>query len=581
MASIKERAAALNLAEKLCVRPPALGVASRPSQSPSLWSGLISHLRSSVTVKRRRVHLKSHSDCFLGSEAVDVVAGHINHVLVLEGADVPRDKVVCVCQALLDCNVFEAVATKVFGKDKKQNAFQDSKSALYRFVKAHMPTVDELETGLLANGIQKLFCSTPSDSQEEHRSPTGSHYQISTLVKVTPTFTKANQPETHVPASPSSEDAVDSVSLSPSRVPTDSALPQSLVDEVWQEETFLRLLNLVDLPLLEGVLQCSRTPSSPPPSQMPAHNNPDLIYSSNHLDRQILKAFRETQEDEMLCAALDCLDFLSDQPVVELSRELPHCFPQDQQSSDQDPAGSSTQYGVHDDSHLSASGVAQCKLLLYRALLKHYSHTDRPPLLPQYMSDICTAITDLLVNAKLDKALEALQLCLKLLPPSCREELRRLLTFMSLAADPQEIKLDKEIENKLAVKRSFTRAIIYSKSLSKEKEDLIVSFMLSNIQEIFKIPGALHKGVSDKLANLVHGTQPETTGSMFCQQVSSRTFTDSTKTTTNQELRTLLNSIHENTTISAKERKRLLRQFYQAHPEIFNQYFGDSAVSVL
>uniref|UniRef100_A0A665TKZ1 DEP domain-containing protein 7 n=1 Tax=Echeneis naucrates TaxID=173247 RepID=A0A665TKZ1_ECHNA len=479
-------------------------MSTRPSQSPSLWSGLISHLRSSVTVKRRRVHLKSHSDCFLGSEAVDVVAGHINHVLVLEGADVPRDKVVCVCQALLDCNVFEAVATKVFGKDKKQNAFQDSKS-------------------------------------------------ISTLVKVTPTFTKANQPETHVPASPSSEDAVDSVSLSPSRVPTDSEIILRIfalllvVDEVWQEETFLRLLNLVDLPLLEGVLQCSRTPSSPPPSQMPAHNNPDLIYSSNHLDRQILKAFRETQEDEMLCAALDCLDFLSDQPVVELSRD----------------------------------GVAQCKLLLYRALLKHYSHTDRPPLLPQYMSDICTAITDLLVNAKLDKALEALQLCLKLLPPSCREELRRLLTFMSLAADPQEIKLDKEIENKLAVKRSFTRAIIYSKSLSKEKEDLIVSFMLSNIQEIFKIPGALHKGVSDKLANLVHGTQPETTGSMFCQQVSSRTFTDSTKTTTNQELRTLLNSIHENTTISAKERKRLLRQFYQAHPEIFNQYFGDSAVSVL
>lgn len=38
----------------------------------------------------------------------------------------------CVCQALLDCNVFVAVGTKVFGKDRKQDAFQDSKSALYR-----------------------------------------------------------------------------------------------------------------------------------------------------------------------------------------------------------------------------------------------------------------------------------------------------------------------------------------------------------------------------------------------------------------------------------------------------------------
>lgn len=49
------------------------------------------------------------------------------------------------------------------------------------------------------------------------------------------------------------------------------------------------------------------------------------------------------------------------------------------------------------------------------------------------------------MNAKLGTALEALQLCLKLLPPSCRDELRRLLVFMALAADPQEIKLDKEV----------------------------------------------------------------------------------------------------------------------------------------
>lgn len=50
-----------------------------------MWSGLISQLRSSVTVKRRRVHLKSHNDCFLGSEAADVLAEHINRVRGIEG----------------------------------------------------------------------------------------------------------------------------------------------------------------------------------------------------------------------------------------------------------------------------------------------------------------------------------------------------------------------------------------------------------------------------------------------------------------------------------------------------------------
>ncbi|XP_039987918.1 DEP domain-containing protein 7-like isoform X2 [Xiphias gladius] len=591
MASIKERAAALNLAEKLRVRPQARGVASKPVQSSTLWSGLISHLRSCVTVKRRRVHLKSHSDCFLGSEAVDVATDYINHVKGVEGVRVSRDEVVCVCQALLDCNVFEAVGTKVFGKDKKQDAFQDSKSALYRFVNVHMPSVDELERCVLVNGIQKLFCSAHSDRQEEQTFSTASHVHMSNPVKFTQISTKANiQLDTHVTAGLSLEAVVDNLHLSPSRVHTDSVLPQSLVDEVWQEQTLIRLLNLVELPLLEGVLQCSQTASSPLPSHLLAHRNPHLIYNSNQLDRKILKAFRETQysslylrEDEWLCAALACLDFLSDQPVVELSRELPHCFPQDQESCDQVPAGSSIKDEgfKSDEPHLFQSGLTQCKLLVYRTLVKHYSHKDKPPLLPQHMADIYTAITDLLVNAKLDKALEALQLCLKLLPPSCRDELYRLLTFMSLAADPQGIKLDKEMENRLAVKRSFSRAVVSSKALSKEKEDLIVVFMLSNIKEIFKIPGALHKGVSDKLANLVQGRQPNMTDSMLCQQVSSRSYTDSTKRTTNRELWTLLNSIHMDTKISAKERKRLLGQFYQAHPEIFNQYFGDSAVSVL
>lgn len=68
-----------------------------------------------------------------------------------------------------------------------------------------------------------------------------------------------------------------------------------MVDEVWQEQTLLRLLHLVELPLLEGVLQCSQTPSPTPSSHLLAHSNIDLIYSSNHLDRQILKALRETQ----------------------------------------------------------------------------------------------------------------------------------------------------------------------------------------------------------------------------------------------------------------------------------------------
>lgn len=563
MAANKEKAAALKLAEKLCVRPTS-GQAVKQAQSCLIWCSLISHLRATVTTKRRRIHIKSHSDCFLGSEAVDVVVEHLKHTKEFKEADVTRDKVVCVCQALLDCNVFEVVGTKSFGKDKLM--FQDSKGSLYRFMGVHSPFIDELERGVLTDGIEAFFCITPSNKQEDEMVPSTSHGQMPCPVK----FVSTNQ---DAPATDglSLEVPVDSLSPSPSRGRTELQMPQSLVDEVWQEQTLLRLLNLVELPLLEGVLQCIQNPPTPQKPHQLLHSNPDLIYSSNHLDREILHAFRDSQEDEWLCAALDCLDFLPDQSVVELSREWPHCFPED-------PTG--IQRLTYEQPLLSSSALATCKLLVYGTLVKHYNHGDRAPLMPHHMTDIYRAITDHLVTAKLGNALEALQLSLKLLPPSNREELRRLLTFMALAAEPQGIKLEKELENRLAVKRSFSRAVLPGKALSKEEKDLLVVFMLSNIKEIFKIPGALHKEVSDKLANLAQGQQPDVTGSSFCQQVSSSTYVDSTKTCTNNELWKLLDSIHSNTKMSSKEKKRLLGQFYQAHPELSTSILV-TAVSIL
>lgn len=40
------------------------------------------------------------------------------------------------------------------------------------------------------------------------------------------------------------------------------------------------------------------------------------------------------------------------------------------------------------------------------------------------------------------------------------------------------------------VKKSFSKAIINNKSLSNDKEDLMVVFMLSNIKDIFKVKGS-------------------------------------------------------------------------------------------
>uniref|UniRef100_A0A3B5MGC2 DEP domain-containing protein 7 n=1 Tax=Xiphophorus couchianus TaxID=32473 RepID=A0A3B5MGC2_9TELE len=395
--------------------------------------------RSKVTVKRRLVQFKAHSDCFVGSEAVDVL---LRHAANANGGAVSREQVVCVCQALLQSGALEAVGTR----NRRQDAFEDSGSALYRSV-------------------------------------------------------------------------------------------------VWQEQTLLRLLNLVELPLLEGVLQCSQSPTSDPSANLLPHRNPDLI--SNSLDRRILQAFRDSQEDNWLTSGLDCLDFLPDQQVAVLSRELPRCTPG--------------------------------QLLLFGSLVRHYG--SRPPLLPSNMAAVYTAVAELLENGQLEKALEALQLCLKLLPPGCREELRRLLTFMAAAAEPRAPKLDKEVENRAAVMKAFSKAILHSRSFPKEKQDLILNFLLSNRQEVFKVTSHpvnpvcccdqhIHKRFSGGKKCVGKGAAaPEALIGL------------STKLGTQQALLELLSSINLDRSMAAKERRRLLRQFCSAHPEIFHQYFGDSAAS--
>uniref|UniRef100_A0A672R9N1 DEP domain containing 7 n=2 Tax=Sinocyclocheilus grahami TaxID=75366 RepID=A0A672R9N1_SINGR len=323
----------------------------------------------------------------------------------------------------------------------------------------------------------------------------------------------------------------------------------SVVREVWQEQTIRRLSQLIDLPLLEGVLNCSKIVS--PPSRG-SNNAPDLLYTSNYLDREVLKAFKESQADVWLSAAIDLLDFLPDQLVVEVSRELPtfSCEEEGGQSMD------------------------DCKLLLFHVLDKHYGHMERKPLLCDSMADVYTEIMELLMNGKFERVLEVLQLTLKLLSASAREELRRLLEFMAAAADAANVKLHKEIENRVVVKKTFTRAVIQSKSLTKGKTDLLMLFMLDNHQEIFKIPGSLHKLVSEKLDDIVKHRDSSTTDTPFCQRVPRDTYTETMKDSTKNELYSLLKNIDENTKYPLKEKKRLLAQFYKGHPDIFMQYFG-------
>nr|XP_020651257.1 DEP domain-containing protein 7 [Pogona vitticeps] len=511
MAKVKERAAALNLRAMYSPanKPPGFSLAQRPFGATYVWSSIINALETQVEVKKRRQNLKCYNDCFIGSDAVDVVYSHLLQNKYFGNVDISRAKVVRVCQALMDYKVFEAVSTRVFGKDKR-SVFEDSSSSLYRFPN----TANQVDSPFGKEGSYFIR------QRQEQRA----------LLSMTPV------------KSESLEDLLENLSLKPIDSPQVKSLSRQVINEVWREQTIARLLHLIDLPLLDSLLEYQKSRDRFP--QMKQES--ECSSASNYLDREILKAFGDSQADEWLSAAIDCLEYLPDPMVVEVSRNLPD----------------------------GPEKVHVGKLLLFDTLGRYYSQKKEPLL--NHAPDIHLGIAELLVNGKNDQALEAIQLYLKLLESPIREEFRRLLYFMAVVAQNSELKLQTESDNRMVVKRNFSKAIVNNKNLSKGKTDLLVLFLVDRQKDVLKIPGTLHKMVSDKLVAMQQGRDSNlNTGYTFCQRLDESEYHCSAKKTTKKELVSLLKTIDEDSSLSAKERKKLLDQFYASNPAIFLQYFDE------
>ncbi|XP_013910137.1 PREDICTED: DEP domain-containing protein 7 isoform X1 [Thamnophis sirtalis] len=526
MATVKEKAAALNLCAVYSPanRPPGFSLAQRPFGATYVWSSIIHALQTQVEVKKRRQNLKCYNDCFIGSNAVDVVYAHLLQNKYFGDTDINRSKVVRVCQALMDYKVFEAIPTKVFGKDKR-SVFEDSSCSLYRFS----------NTRNQAGGL----CGRQHGHFVQQRSVRECSRQEKRLLL-----------DTSSVRSESLEDLLENLSLKPVNSPQvhpSSHLSRQVINEVWGEQTIARLLQLIDLPLLDSLLKYHKIGSQfPQTKQEPEHS-----ITNNYLDREILKAFGDAQADEWLSAAIDCLEYLPDAMVVEVSRSLPN-------RPDQVQVG---------------------KLLLFDTIGRYYSQKKEPLL--SHVPEIHLGIAELLVNGKTDQALEAIQLYLKLLDSHAREEFRKLLYFMAVIAQNSELKLQSESENRMIVKRMFSKAIINNKTLSKGKTDLLILFLVDYQKDVLKISGTLHKMVSDKLLAIQRGTDSSLNiGYTFCQRLDECEYHFIAKKTTEEELVSLLKTIDEDSSLSAKERKKLLDQFYTSNPTIFLQYFGERDVPV-
>ncbi|NWZ44488.1 DEPD7 protein, partial [Brachypodius atriceps] len=469
-----------------------------PFQATQLWNSIIHALHNQVEIKRRRQHLKTYRNCFTGSNAVDVVLSHLMQSMYLSCNDISRLKGVRVCQALMDHKVFEPVGAKLYlFKNGKETEFEDTDTTLYRFVNSSLdpliPRKNKDNESLSPKQICKQKTKICSKVEELLRSI---HVHASLPPKI-----MVNEP-THL-------------------------LSKGVIEDVWKQQTLLRLLQLIDVPLLEDILVSSVKTKSDSFGK-----EEDMIISNTFLDREVTCSLNLSELDRWLYAAIECLEYFPDQFLVMVSQQLP-------QSTN------------------NPSNLNTYKKIFFDVIIKYYSQ-KKDSLLATQDFDIHSGIIELIEKGKTDQALEALQLYLKLLSPNISEELHRLLTFLAIASESEGYRLQKQFENRFVIIKTCTKFIIQNRTLSKPQAELLTQFLMDNHSELFKAPLTLLELTSRRLESLLEGQDPDiNSGFTFCQRITTKEYEDQ-KQQTNQYLLALIQEMDNDPAIPSKQKKKLI-----------------------
>ncbi|XP_064307797.1 DEP domain-containing protein 4 isoform X1 [Phalacrocorax carbo] len=501
-----------------------------PFQATQLWNSIIHALHSQVEIKRRRQHLKTYKNCFTGSNAVDVVLSHLMQSMYLSCTDISRLKGVRVCQALMDHKVFEPVGAKLYlFKNEKETEFEDTNTSLYKFVNS------SLSPPLLRKNKDNESLS-PEQICKQKPNRHSNRMKCETTLSNPIALEAADKKRV--------EELLRSINVHTSLPPKimvnepTHLLSERVIEDVWKQQTLLRLLQLIDVPLLEDILVSSV-------KQKPDcfGKEEDLIISNTFLDREVICSLNLPELDKWLYAAIECLEYFPDQFIVMVSQQL-------SQSTNK------------------PSSLNTYKKILFDIIIKYYSQ-KKDSLLATQDLDIHSGIIELIEKGKTDQALEASQLYLKLLAPNIREELHRLLTFIAIASESEGYKLQKQFDNRSVIIKTCTKFILQNKTLSKPQAELLTQFLMDNHSELFKTPLTLLELTSRRLESLLEGQDLDIdSGFTFCQRVTAKEYEDQ-KQRTNQYLLALVQEMDSDPAIPLKQKKKLIKEFRKYHSLVY------------
>ncbi|XP_075445782.1 DEP domain-containing protein 1B-like [Ascaphus truei] len=215
---------------------------------------------------------------------------------------------------------------------------------------------------------------------------------------------------------------------------------------------------------------------------------------------------------------------------------------------------------------------------VFKTIAEYYSHL-KEPLLTFQLFDVFVNILGLLQRKPV--AIEALQVCCLLLPPENRRKLQLLMRMMARISLKREMPpLCDTIGNRALMVQTFSHCILRSKDdidLDELLSAKLVTFMMENDQDILTIPISLQNAIEEHVAHRrrvqikYRGADMDSTLHPTLVQPQITTHEYRPANGSQEPLKVLLEGIITNSQLSAKEKKKKLKEFQKSYPEVYKE----------
>ncbi|XP_034440128.1 DEP domain-containing protein 1A isoform X2 [Hippoglossus hippoglossus] len=218
-----------------------------------------------------------------------------------------------------------------------------------------------------------------------------------------------------------------------------------------------------------------------------------------------------------------------------------------------------------------------------------YFYSLPQPLLTYELYELFINVLGLLQSHCERVAIEALQLCTLLLPPTSRRKLQLLMRMMSRISQNVDMpQLHPAIGTRTLMVHTFSGCVLGSAEECDLDELLatrLVSFLLDHQQSILSVPDYLLSAISDHVQYLRTAQVPIDTGFnvdssdvvsiavpvfAFCRQISGAEFEQQKQASSRKAMEDLLEILLTDQNISEKDRRKKLKQFQKQYPDIYS-----------